>query len=68
MSTFFLVPKKEVGEWHPILNLKPLNRFIRPQRFRMETLRTILESIVTPAWGHGCFTQKKVRPLAVIVA
>ena len=51
MSTFFLVPKKEVGEWRPILNLKPLNRFIRPQRFRMETLRTILESIVTPAWG-----------------
>ena len=51
MSTFFLVPKKEADAWRPILNLKPLNRFIRPKRFRMETLRAILESIETPAWG-----------------
>ena len=51
MSTFFLVPKKEAGVWRPILNLKPLNKFIRPKRFRMETLRTTLDSIVTPVWA-----------------
>ena len=51
MSTFFLTPKKEAGVWRPILNLKPLNKFIRPKRFRMETLRTILSSIVPPAWA-----------------
>ncbi|XP_033633155.1 uncharacterized protein LOC117294748 [Asterias rubens] len=50
MSTF-LTPKKEAGVWRPILNLKPLNKFIRPKRFRMETHTTILSSIVTPAWA-----------------
>ena len=31
MSTFFLVPKKGVDAWRPILNLRPLNRYIRPR-------------------------------------
>ncbi len=40
-SSFFLAPKKN-GKWRPILNLKPINRrFIRPEPFRMETLRSI---------------------------
>ena len=34
MSTFFLAPKKG-GKWRPILNLKPLNKFIVPQTFKM---------------------------------
>ena len=51
MSTFFLTPKKHPGEWRPILNLRPLNKFIRPKRFRMETLRTVLDSISLPVWG-----------------
>ena len=51
MSTFFLVPKKGADIRRLILNLKPLNPFIRPKRFRMETLWAILESIDTPAWG-----------------
>jgi hypothetical protein len=42
-AIFFLAPKKS-GEWRPIINLRPLNQFIRPQRFRMETLATILKS------------------------
>ena len=50
-STFFLVPKKETGSWRPILNLKPLNTFIRPRRFRMDTLKVVLNSIQTPAWA-----------------
>ena len=40
-STFFLTTKKS-GEWRPILNLKPLNHFIRPLCFRMETLAAVL--------------------------
>ena len=51
MSTFFLVPKKETGSWRPILNLKPLNTFIRPRGFRMDTLKVVLNSIQTPAWA-----------------
>ena len=51
MATFFLTPKKKQGEWRPILNLKPLNKFIRPPRFRMESLRTVLNSLLVPAWA-----------------
>ena len=51
MSTFFLVPKKDAGMWRPILNLKPLNGFIRPKHFRAETLRAILESIQPGSWA-----------------
>jgi len=33
----FLAPKK-TGDCRPILNLKPLNKYIKPAKFRMETL------------------------------
>ena len=51
MSTFFLVAKKEPGTWRPVLNLKPLNKFIRPRRFRMETLKIIMESVGSSTWA-----------------
>lgn len=51
LSTFFLTPKKGTMEWRPIINLKPLNRFIRPRRFRMETLKVILESLPKAVWA-----------------
>ena len=44
MSTFFLAPKKG-NKWRPIFNLRPLNRLIRPPKFKMETLRSILQGI-----------------------
>ena len=44
LSTFFMAPKKG-GLWRPILNLKPLNQYIVPQKFKMETLALILNSV-----------------------
>ena len=50
-SSFFLTPKKG-NLWRPILNLKPLNkRFIRPKRFRMETLATIIPLLSPGLWA-----------------
>lgn len=49
-STFFLTTKKS-GEWRPILNLKPLNAFIRPRAFRMETLSAVLNVLKQGCWG-----------------
>jgi hypothetical protein len=48
-STFFLVPKKS-GELRPILNLKPLNRFIHTTKFRMETLTMVTEAVQPGDW------------------
>ena len=49
-STFFLTTKKS-GEWRPILNLKPLNHFICPSRFRMETLTAVIKVLQQGWWG-----------------
>ena len=49
-SHFFLAPKKE-GTWRPIINLRPLNRYIRPQRFRMDTLALILSQLQPGRWA-----------------
>ena len=50
MSTFFLTVKKS-GEWHPILNLKPLNALIKPKNFCMETLAAVIRELHTGWWG-----------------
>ena len=50
-SSFFLTPKKP-DSWRPILNLKPLNkRFIRPRKFRMETLASIIPTCAQGMWA-----------------
>ena len=49
-STFFLAPKR-TGDWRPILNLKPLNAFIKPKRFRMETLSHVLKFRFQGYWA-----------------
>jgi hypothetical protein len=48
-SGFFLTPKKS-GDWRLILNLKPLNAYIRPKRFRMETLASVLQCPIKGKW------------------
>ena len=40
MSSVFLVPKSD-GSWRPVINLKPLNRFVTAQHFKMESIRTV---------------------------
>ena len=49
-STFFLTPKKS-GAWRPILNLKPLNVYMRPPPFKMETLSAILLALRPGYWA-----------------
>jgi hypothetical protein len=48
-STYFLVPKKDGGV-RPILNLKPFNRFMARQKFKMETLPGVLSVLPQGAW------------------
>ena len=49
-STFFLTPRKS-GAWRPILNLKPLNVYMRPPCFKMETLAAILLALRSGYWA-----------------
>ena len=47
--TYFLVPKKD-GGIRPILNLKAFNRYLRPHRFKMETLASIISIMQPGLW------------------
>ena len=40
ISSFFCVSKRD-GSWRPIVNLKPLNSFIRYEHFKMENLESV---------------------------
>ena len=48
-STYFIVPKKDGGV-RPILNLKPFNKYLPKQHFKMETLQGILPSLSKGLW------------------
>ena len=49
-NTFFIVPKKDGGH-RPILNLKPLNVYLKNQHFKMETLRSIIQALEQGDWA-----------------
>lgn len=48
-STYFLVPKK-VGGFRPILNLRPLNRFIKVLRFHVLRTADVLQVVSEGDW------------------
>jgi len=44
MSRLFCIPKK-TGDLRPVLNLRPLNAYITPQTFKMETMEMVCRLI-----------------------
>ena len=48
-STIFLAPKKN-GTWRPVINLKPLNQYIRKIKFKMTTLKQIIQEVRPGDW------------------
>ena len=48
-SRLFVVLKAS-GAWRPIIDLKPLNKYIKKTRFRMETVQSVLSSIRRNDW------------------
>ena len=48
-SNLFLVPKK-LGHLKPVINLKPLNLFIKTEKFKMETIRSIRKALFPGDW------------------
>jgi hypothetical protein len=49
-SRFFVVPKKQPGEWRAILDLKALNQFILIPKFKMETAHSIRRDLFHAQW------------------
>ena len=49
-STFFLVPKKS-GGLRPVINLRPLNRYLKKQHFKMDSLSTVLNLVQQGDWA-----------------
>ena len=49
-STFFLVPKK-TGSMRPVINLRPLNQYIKKAHFKMDTLSTVINLVKPEDWA-----------------
>lgn len=51
-STLFLVKKKS-GKMRPVINLRPLNRYLRKQHFKMETMTKVLNLVKQGDWSFS---------------
>jgi len=49
-SRLFLVTKKK-GDLRPVINLKPLNQYLRKQHFKMDTLSKVLNLVKPQDWA-----------------
>ncbi|KAI9565203.1 reverse transcriptase [Daphnia sinensis] len=49
VSSLFVIPKKS-GGFRPIINLKPLNKFVRYEHFKMEGLETVKNLVRKGDW------------------
>lgn len=50
ISPLFVIPKKTEGEWRVIIDLRYVNRYQRPHRFRMEDLSTVAALLRPGDW------------------
>ena len=49
-SKMFCVSKAN-GSWRPIINLRPMNRFVQKEKFKMETMQNVRELLRPGLWG-----------------
>ena len=48
-SRIFLAPKKN-GKWRPVINLRPLNQFLKKQHFKMSTPAEVIQEVEEGDW------------------
>ena len=51
-STFFLVTKK-TGDYRAVINLRPLNQYLKTQHFKMDTMKTVLNLVKKGDWAFS---------------
>jgi len=49
-NTFFLVPKKN-EKMRPVINLRPLNRYLKKTHFKMDTLNKVINLVKPKDWA-----------------
>lgn len=48
-SRMFVVPKRN-GKWRPIIDLSPLNRYVKCDHFKMETAASVMGAVTPGQW------------------
>ncbi len=60
-SNLFLVQKAS-GGYHPVINLKPLNRCMVVPKFKMETIAAVIKSVRTGDWTVSIDFKGRILP------
>lgn len=50
LNQIFLVPKRDGISWRPILNLKPLNKYLKYFHFKMESINMVTDLLQANMW------------------